>query len=144
VKQCLSFVIQEPPLRGKAKAMIFRFCDTNPGFDSVIVTPMDDQRKWHFTFIESRYSNEKSGRTEPLAEIQRKHGLVMRDAVSCLATALSRDRTDNVDFEWHFVYALYRKHEEVNPMDLPHNTILLNRDALNQFYGPSLSGLGML
>lgn len=129
------------------KAAILRFHDTNPGFDSVIVSPMHGQRKLHLTFIETRYSRETNGFKETLSEMVRKHGLLVRNVIPLLAAMFDRTAHEGhfkMEFEWHFVYALYRKHQEFTNDLLPPNTIFLNREALTDFYGPSLFGLGML
>lgn len=109
---------------------------------------MAHRKGLHFTFIETRFSMESARKQELLSDIRRKHTLIVKHAVSRLRDALCKDNGGEcLEYKWNFVYALYREHDTVkqdNGKRLPPNTILLNRGALNHFYGPSLSGLGML
>ena len=131
-------------------ARLMRFRDDNPAFDSLIVSPLSGE-KIHLTFLETRYSQDAEPKDEGSAERRREESLksyrhkrsMLVDAVSRLQTALSKEEGLSLQIEWHFVFAIYRDHG-IARESIHSNTILLDRVGLNKFYGPSLSGLGML
>ena len=131
-------------------ARLMRFRDDNPAFDSLIVSPLSGE-KIHLTFLETRYSQDAEPKDEGSAERRREESLksyrhkrsMLVDAVSRLQTALSKEEGLSLQIEWHFVFAIYRDHG-ITRESIHSNTILLDRVGLNKFYGPSLSGLGML
>ncbi len=119
-------------------AAILRLQNSNPGYDSVIVSP-EGSKKTHLTFIETRYSAKSSKNREPLADYEDKYELLMKD-IQKLKDALP---LDEIIIEWHYVYAIYRD-TGIRQDHLKENTILLDRRGLNSLYGPSLNCLGML
>jgi hypothetical protein len=94
----------------------------------------------HITFIETRYSAESSTKSESRAEYIKKYTRTLKEA-SILVNALLQE--ENMTLDWHFVYALYRK-TGITEEDLLGRSVLLDRQSLDAFYGPSLSSLGML
>ncbi len=127
-------------LRYLTKPAILRFNHSNPGFDSVIVAPnAQNPRQTHLTFIETRYTAQASKNHEPLAHYRNKYSLLRKD----LDKLLKISRKDGLEIMWHYVYAIYRD-TCIQQDQLKENTILLNRNALNALYGPSLNCLGML
>ena len=123
------------------KSSLLRFAPANPGFDSLIISPsVKKTGRAHFTFIETRYSAEESSTSEPFSAYQAKY-----DFVAKLATSIQvvMEREIGETFDWHFVYALYRK-TSIDRSRLLKNTIFMGREKLNEFYGPSLACLGML
>ena len=129
--------------RGKKRLKVpslMRFVGDNPGFDSLIISPFEDEEnKCHLTFIETRYSSASSSSFENLAAYNAKFG-----ATAKLLAALKESlRKENMTLTWHYVYALYRK-VNFTRKDIHENTILLDKEGLRVFYGPSLSVTGML
>ena len=136
----LIIVLKDDVKRYLKKQSLLLFAPNNPGFDSLIISPPTGGRRGHFTFIETRFSAEKSSTVESFSMYKAKY-----DSVSKLAGALNvvMEREMGVSYGWHFVYALYRN-TSIESSRLFKNTILMGREQLNKFYGPSLSCLGML
>jgi hypothetical protein len=134
----------------------------------------ENARKVHLTFTEARYSAEKSTKVESFDEYKSKYASVqetvnhLQRALDERAQTLATKKPSEKDtvhkeevqsptkgkgkegqkpdidtIEWHFVYALYRK-ARFTQSDVHSNTILMDRDGLSTFYGPSLASLGML
>ncbi len=152
--------------------LVMMFGHRNPGFDSVIVSPCrENPRNVHLTFTEARYSAEKSTTVESFDHYKSKYAIV-QETVNRLQSALDKraetlatkkpsnthkkegqsatkdkgkkDQNPDIDtIEWNFVYAVYRK-ARFTQNEVHSNTILMDRDGLSTFYGPSLASLGML
>jgi len=115
----------------------------NPGFDSFIIQKLappsstkkqKGETKYLAICFENRWSADEAKTTLNLKVIKEKYNIVSKNY-----QAIGKQAGIACDDFCLIIVAWRGLTKDVMPTDLPHNTLILDRDALQKFYGPTLT-----